>query len=405
MPDIQKIREDFPILDQQVYGRPLVYLDNGATTQKPRAVLETIGRLYDRENSNVHRGGHYLSVVTTEHYEAARETVKDFIHAAHAREIIFTHGTTSSINAVAFSFGEKYVHAGDEILVTEMEHHANIVPWQMLCERKGAHLKVLPVNEQGDLVLEELDRLITEKTRLVAVTQVSNVLGTINPVKEVVEIAHRRGVPVLVDGAQGIQHELTDVQEMDCDFYVFSGHKIYGPTGIGVLYGKEKWLEEMPPYQGGGDMIKKVTFEKTLYEDLPLKFEAGTMNYIGAIGLATALDYLKDTGLEEIIVWEQELLDYATARLTEIPELRIYGTSARKTGIVSFLIGDIHHSDMGTLLDKLGIAVRTGHHCAQPLCDHYGIAGTVRASFAFYNTKEEVDMLYKALLRIVEMLK
>ncbi len=403
--DIQKIRKDFPILDQQVYGKPLVYLDNGATTQKPRAVLETIERLYDRENSNVHRGGHHLSVITTEHYEAARETVRQFIRATHAHEIIFTHGTTSSINAVAFSFGERYIRSGDEILVTEMEHHANIVPWQMLCERKGARLKVIPVNEAGELRLETLDTLITGKTRLLAVTQVSNVLGTVNPVKEIVEIAHRHDVPVLVDGAQGIQHEITDVTDMDCDFYVFSGHKIYGPTGIGVLYGKEKWLEEMPPYQGGGDMIKNVTFEKTIYEDLPLKFEAGTMNYIGAIGLATALDYLRGLGLENIMAWEQELLDYATARLKEVPELKIYGNSSHKTAILSFLIGDLHHADVGTLLDKLGVAVRTGHHCAQPLCDHYGIAGTVRASFTFYNTKEEADWLLNSLLRIIEMLK
>ena len=404
MLNIQQIRDDFPILDQQVNGRPLVYLDNGATTQKPRAVLETIERLYTRDNANVHRGGHHLSLVTTEQYEAARETVRKFINAEETREIIFTHGTTSSINMVAFSFGEKYVRAGDEILVTEMEHHANIVPWQMLCERKGAKLKVVPVDERGVLLLEELETLITEKTKLLAVTQVSNVLGTINPVKEIVATAHARGVPVLVDGAQGVQHGGTDVQDIDCDFYVFSGHKIYGPTGIGVLYGKEKWLEEMPPWQGGGDMIKKVTFEKTTYQDLPLKFEAGTMNYIGAIGMAAAIAYLVKVGMTEIVAWEEELRRYATERLMQIPGMKIFGTAPRKTAIISFLIDGIHPSDTGMILDKLGIAVRTGHHCAQPLMDRYGIPGTVRASFTFYNTKEEADRLYEGLLKVVEML-
>jgi len=404
MLNVYKIREDFPILDQQVYGKPLVYLDNGATTQKPLVVLETIDKLYNRENGNVHRGVHHLSTITTENYEAARDTVRKYIHAAHTHEVIFTHGTTSSINAVAFSFGEKYVHAGDEIIVSGMEHHANIVPWQMLCERKEARLKVLPVDETGDLMLDKLEDLISDKTRLLAVTQVSNVLGTINPVKEIVEIAHAHDVPVLVDGAQGIQHEKTDVRDIDCDFYVFSGHKIYGPTGVGVLYGKEKWLNEMPPYQGGGDMIKKVTFEKTLYEDLPLKFEAGTMNYIGAIGLARALEYLQKTGLDQIIAWEKTLLDYATEKLKKIPGLHIYGNSKQKASIISFLIGDIHHYDTGMILDKLGIAVRTGHHCAEPLVESYGITGTVRASFAFYNTKEEVDVLYNGLMKVVEML-
>ncbi|HHJ10410.1 MAG TPA: cysteine desulfurase [Bacteroidetes bacterium] len=402
--NVNKIREDFPILDQQVYGKPLVYLDNGATTQKPRVVLETIDRLYNRENGNVHRGVHHLSTLTTENYESARDTVRKYIHAAHTHEIIFTHGTTSSINAVAFSFGEKYVHAGDEIIVSGMEHHANIVPWQMLCERKEARLKVLPVDETGDLMLDKLEDLISDKTRLLAVTQVSNVLGTINPVKEIVEIAHAHDVPVLVDGAQGIQHGKTDVQDMDCDFYVFSGHKIYGPTGVGVLYGKEKWLNEMPPYQGGGDMIKKVRFEKTIYEDLPLKFEAGTMNYIGAIGLGKAIEYLQKTGLDDAVAWEKELLDYATARLKEIPGLQIYGNSAHKISVISFLIGDIHHYDTGMILDKLGIAVRTGHHCAEPLVESYGITGTVRASFAFYNTKEEIDVLHNGLMKVVEML-
>jgi cysteine desulfurase/selenocysteine lyase len=404
MLNIQQIRDDFPILDQQVNGRPLVYLDNGATTQKPRVVLETIERLYTRDNANVHRGGHHLSLLTTEQYEAARETVRKFIHAKEAHEVIFTHGTTSAINMVAFSFGEKYVGAGDEILVTEMEHHANIVPWQMLCERKGAKLRVVPVDERGVLVIEKLESLITERTRLLAVTQVSNVLGTINPVKEIIRIAHARGVPVLVDGAQGVQHGLADMQALNCDFYVFSGHKIYGPTGIGVLYGKEKWLEEMPPWQGGGDMIKKVTFEKTTYQELPLKFEAGTVNYIGAIGLAAAIRYLETLGIQEIADREEQLRHYATDRLAEIPGMRIFGTAPKKTAILSFLIGEIHPYDTGMILDKLGIAVRTGHHCAEPLMDRYGIPGTVRASFAFYNTEEEVDRLYKGLLQVKEMM-
>ncbi len=404
MLNIRQIRDDFPILDQQVNGRPLVYLDNGATTQKPRIVLETIESVYNHRNGNVHRGGHYLSLMTTGQYEAARETVRKFINAKETHEIVFTHGTTSSINAVAFSFGEKYVGAGDEIIVTEMEHHANIVPWQMLCERKGARLKVLPVDERGELITEKLEELITAKTKLLALTQVSNVLGTVNPVKEIIEKAHACNVPVLVDGAQGVQHGLTDVQALDCDFYVFSGHKIYGPTGIGVLYGKEKWLEEMPPWQGGGDMIKKVTFEKTTYQDLPLKFEAGTMNYIGAIGMAAAINYLKNLGMQEIVSREEELLHHATERLSQIPGMKIYGTAPRKTAILSFLIDEIHPSDTGMILDKLGIAVRTGHHCAEPLMDRYGIPGTVRASFAFYNTKEEADRLYQGLLKVKEML-
>ncbi len=404
MLDVRKIRNDFPILEEKVYGKPLVYLDNGATTQKPSVVLEAIKRLYNHENGNVHRGVHHLSTVTTENYEAARETVKDFIHAKHSHEIIFTQGTTSSINAVAFSFGEKYVHAGDEIIVSEMEHHANIVPWQMLCERKGARLKVLPVDDKGDLMLDKMESLISEKTKLVAVTHVSNVLGTINPLKEIVVIAHTHNIPVLVDGAQGIQHEKVDVQVLDCDFYVFSGHKIYGPTGIGVLYGKEKWLNEMPPYQGGGDMIKKVTFEKTTYMELPLKFEAGTMNYIGAIGLGKALEYIQKIGMNDIISYENELLDYATEKLSSIQGLKIYGTSEHKTGIISFLIGDIHAYDTGMILDKLGIAVRTGHHCAEPITEKFGITGTVRASFTFYNTKEEIDVLYNGLLKVIEML-
>jgi cysteine desulfurase/selenocysteine lyase len=404
MLNIRQIRDDFPVLDQQVNGYPLVYLDNGATTQKPRVVLETIERLYTRDNGNVHRGGHHLSLVTTEQYEAARETVRRYINAKEAREIIFTHGTTSSINTVAYAFGEKFVRAGDEILVTEMEHHANIVPWQMLCERKGAMLKVVPVDERGVLALEKMEELITEKTRLLAVTQVSNVLGTINPVKEIIRIAHAKGVPVLVDGAQGVQHGRTDVQDLDCDFYAFSGHKIYGPTGIGVLYGKEKWLEEMPPWQGGGDMIKKVTFEKTTYQDLPLKFEAGTMNYIGAIGLAGAIAYLTDLGMEAVVDRETHLLRYATERLSQIPGMKIYGTAPQKTAIISFLLENIHPYDTGMILDKLGIAVRTGHHCAEPLMDRYGIPGTVRASFAFYNTEEEADRLYKGILKVKEML-
>ncbi len=404
MVSLDHIRDDFPILSREVYGRPLVYLDNGATTQKPKVVIDTLTRLYAGENSNIHRGVHHLSERMTTLYEEARATVRRFIGAAHDHEIVFTAGTTAAINAVAFSFGERYVKEGDEILVTTMEHHANIVPWQMLCQRKGARLKVLPLDERGDLRLDLLGEMLTSRTRLLAVTHVSNVLGTVNPLKEIIGRAHAAGVPVLVDGAQGVQHGILNVQELDCDFYVFSGHKIYGPTGIGVLYGKERWLEELPPYQGGGDMIRRVTFEKTTYQDPPLKFEAGTMHYVGAVALAAALDYLNGLGMERIVTWEKELTDYALQRLEEISGMRIFGRARERTSVISFLVGEIHPYDMGMLLDKMGIAVRTGHHCAEPLIDSLGIPGTVRASFAFYNTREEADRLAEAVGKAAKML-
>lgn len=401
--DAHKVRKDFPILHQEVYGKPFVYLDNGATTQKPKAVLDTVARLYQQENSNIHRGIHHLSTLTTENYEAARKIVADFIRADSEKEVVFTHGTTDSINLVAFSFGEKFIREGDEIILTEMEHHANIVPWQMLCARKNAHIKVWKMNDDGVLDLKALETLITEKTKLIGVTQVSNALGTVNPVNDIVRLAHKYDIPVLVDGAQGIQHVPVNVRETDCDFYVFSGHKIYGPTGIGVMYAKEKWLEEMPPYQGGGDMILSVTFDKTEYLEPPFKFEAGTTNYIGAIGMGTAIQYLESLGLDQVYDYEDRLLAYATEKVKTIPGLRIYGNAPRKVSILSFLIDDIHASDTGMILDKLGIAVRTGHHCAQPALDHFGIHGTVRTSFSFYNTFEEVDRLVEGLHRVKEM--
>ncbi len=402
--DITKIRNDFPILSQQVYGKPLVYFDNGATTQKPRVVIDKINEMHASTNSSIHRGIHFLSEQATEAYENARESIRGFINAAHTHEIIFTSGATGSINAVAFSFGERYVKEGDEIIITGMEHHANIVPWQMLCERKGARLKVLPFSENGELEEEKLLPLLSGKTKLLAVTQVSNTLGTINDVKSLIRIAHEKDVPVLIDGAQAIQHLNVDVQDLDCDFYVFSGHKIYGPTGIGVLYGKEKWLNELPPYQGGGDMVDTVTLEKTTYNELPLKFEAGTTNYIGAIGLGKAIDYLKETGIQEIHEWEQKLFEYANQQLSTIEDIRIFGTAKNKIAIFSFLIGNIHPYDAGMLLDKMGIAVRTGTHCTQPIMQQFGITGTIRASLTFYNNMEEIDRLTEALRKVKEML-
>ena len=402
--DVEEIRKDFPVLQQKVYGNPLIYLDNGATSQKPRVVIEKICSFYSLSNSSIHRGIHFLSEQATAEYESARNRVKEFINAEHDHEIIFTAGTTASINSVAFSFGEKYIKAGDEIILTEMEHHANIVPWQMLCDRKGCKLKIVPIDDNGDLLLEDFEKMFTPKTRILAITHVSNALGTINPVRKMIKTAHANNVPVLVDGAQSIQHGVVDVSDLDCDFFVFSGHKIYGPTGIGVLYGKEKWLEEMPPYQGGGDMIKNVTFEKTTYNDLPFKFEAGTTNYVGAVGLVAALDYLTETGREEIEEYESELTGYAHGKLSQVEGLKFFGTSANKIGIISFLIDGIHQYDAGMIIDKLGIAVRTGTHCAQPVMDHFGIDGTLRASLAFYNTKEEIDRLYDALLKVKQML-
>jgi cysteine desulfurase/selenocysteine lyase len=402
--DIQQIRSDFPILQQQVYNKPLVYLDNGATTQKPRVVIDTIRDLQEKQNSSIHRGIHYLSEQMTSRYEAARETVRAFLNARSTNEIVFTSGATGSINAVAFSFGEKHVSAGDEVLISEMEHHSNIVPWQMLCERKGAHLKVIPFNDQGELELEKLDGLLTDKTRIVALTHASNSLGTINPVREVIRRAHERGIPVMLDGAQMVQHGEVDVRELDCDFYVFSSHKIFGPTGSGVLYGKESLLEELPPYQGGGDMVDQVRFDGTTYNMLPFKFEAGTTHYTGAIGLATALEYLQGIGFEAIAQYEKELIDNSLEKLRGIPELTLYGESNDRISVFSFLLDQIHSYDAGMILDKMGIAVRTGTHCTQPVMDHYGIEGTIRASLVFYNTMEEVDILVEGIERAIQML-
>lgn len=403
MYDINKVREDFPILTREVYGKPLVYLDNGATTQKPRQVVEAMVDEYYNVNANVHRGVHFLSQQATDLHEASREVVRAFINAHSTSEIIFTRGTTESINLLAFSLGEAMVKEGDEVVVSVMEHHSNIVPWQMMCERKGALLRVIPMTDEGELQLDALEGLLTEQTRIVCCTQVSNVLGTVNPVKEVVRMAHEKGIPVLVDGAQSVPHVPVDVQDLDCDFFAFSGHKVYGPTGVGVLYGKEAWLEKLPPYQGGGEMIKNVTFEKTTYNELPYKFEAGTPDYVATHALATALDYVSGLGMANIETHEQELTRYALEQLQQIEGMRILGAAKERDAVISFLVGDIHHLDMGTLLDRLGIAVRTGHHCAEPLMRRLGIEGTVRASFALYNTKEEVDALVAGIERIRKM--
>ncbi len=402
--DVNKIRNDFPILTTQVYSKPLVYLDNGATAQKPEAVIQAVGEAYRTFNSNIHRGVHALSDRASEKYETARETVRRFINAGSSDEVIFTSGATGSINTIAFSFGERFVGEGDEIIISALEHHANIVPWQMLCQRKNAVLKVLPVNDEGNLVIDELDNLMSEKTRLIAVTQVSNAFGIVNPINEIVRNAHINGIPVLVDGAQGIQHGHVDVTETDCDFYAFSGHKLYGPTGVGILYGKRKWLEEIPPCQGGGDMVEKVTFEKTTYNQLPFKFEAGTTNFVGAVGLSAAIEYIEALGMDNILEREKELLDYATGKLKSVPGLKIYGTAPNKISIISFLLENIHMYDTGMILDKMGIAVRTGTHCAQPLMTRFGIDGTVRASMCFYNTTGEIDALYEGLLKVIEMM-
>lgn len=401
--DIQSIREDFPILSHQVYNKPLVYLDNAATTQKPRCVVEKIENGYYNVNANIHRGVHFLSQEATEAHEEARRTVQRFLNARSSNEIIFTRGTTESINLVASSFTDECMSAGDEVIVSVMEHHSNIVPWQILAAKKGISLRVIPMNDKGELLLDEYRKLFTEKTRLVAVTQVSNVLGTVNPVKEIIAIAHEQGVPVLVDGAQSTPHMKVDVQDLDAEFFVFSGHKIYGPTGIGVLYGKEEWLDKLPPYQGGGEMIATVSFEKTVFNELPFKFEAGTPDYIGSTALAEALHYVEKIGMDRIAAQEQDLLEYATAQLKQIEGMRIFGEAADKGAVISFLVGNIHHYDMGMLLDRLGIAVRTGHHCAQPLMQVLGIEGTVRASFSFYNTREEVDVLVRGIERVRQM--
>ena len=403
MYNVEEIRADFPILARTVYGKPLVYLDNGATTQKPRCVVDAITDEYYSVNANVHRGVHFLSQQATELHEASRETVRRFINARSTNEIVFTRGTTESINLLVSSFGEAFLGEGDEVIVSTMEHHSNIVPWQLLQMRKGIKLRVIPMNDCGELLLDEYERLFTERTRIVCVTHVSNVLGTVNPVKDMIATAHAHGVPVLVDGAQSIPHMPVDVQALDADFYVFSGHKVYGPTGVGVLYGKEEWLDKLPPYQGGGEMIQHVSFERTTFNELPFKFEAATPDYIGTTGLARALDYVTTLGMDRIAAYEHDLTEYATRRLKEIPGMRIFGEAAEKGSVISFLVGDIHHFDMGTLLDRLGIAVRTGHHCAQPLMQRLGIEGTVRASFALYNTKEEIDALVAGVERVSRM--
>ncbi|MBM6670410.1 cysteine desulfurase [Phocaeicola coprophilus] len=401
--NITKIREDFPILGRTVYGRPLVYLDNAATTQKPRCVVDAITEEYYSVNANVHRGVHFLSQQATELHEAARETVRRFINARSTNEIVFTRGTTESINLLASSFGEACMTEGDEIIVSTMEHHSNIVPWQLLRERRGIVIRVIPMSDDGRLLPDEYERLFNERTRLVCVAHVSNVLGTVNPVRQMIATAHAHGVPVLVDGAQSVPHMAVDVQALDADFYAFSGHKVYGPTGVGVLYGKEKWLDRLPPYQGGGEMIQHVSFERTTFNELPYKFEAGTPDYIGTHALATALDYVSALGMKDIEAYEHELTRYATERLQAIEGMRIFGTTPDKGSVISFLVGDIHHFDLGTLLDRLGIAVRTGHHCAQPLMERLGIEGTVRASFSFYNTREEVDALVAGIERVRKM--
>ncbi|MDR1985186.1 MAG: cysteine desulfurase [Prevotellaceae bacterium] len=403
--DAINVRKDFPILSATVHGKPLIYLDNAATTQKPECVIQTIDELYRTSNANIHRGVHFLSEQCTQKYETARETVRKFINAEKTSEIVFTAGTTSSINLVAASFGERFVASGDEIIISEMEHHSNIVSWQLLCERKGARLKVIPFDDNGILLINLLDSLITERTKIIAVTHASNVLGTINPVKEIIAKAHSHNIPVLIDGAQAAPHGNVDVRDLDCDFYAFSGHKIYAPTGIGVLYGKEKLLEQMPPYQGGGDMISTVTFDKTTYAQLPLKFEAGTQNFIDAIALGSAIDYINKTGRQNIVEYEQKLLGYATQKLSEIDGLKIYGKADQKVAIVSFLLNDIHHLDTGMILDKTGIAVRTGTLCTEPLLSHFNIRGLVRASFSFYNTFDEIDILCENLKKISLMFK
>ncbi len=401
--DLEKIRKDFPILERQVHGRPLVYLDNAATTQKPRCVVEAMVSEYYESNANVHRGVHFLSQQATEMHEGARERVRSFINAHSIEEVVFTRGTTEGLNLVAFSYGEAFLNPGDEVILTVMEHHSNIVPWQMLRERKGINIKVVPMDDKGNLLLDEYEQLFTPKTRLVCVAHVSNVLGTVNPVKRMAEIAHAHGAHILVDGAQSVPHFKVDVQQLDCDFLVFSGHKVYGPTGIGVLYGRKELLEQMPPYQGGGEMIARVTFEKTTYERLPYKFEAGTPDYVGSHALAVALDYVEGIGFENIVAHEQMLTRYAMERMSEIKGMKFYGETAEKDAVVAFNIGDIHPLDLGTLLDHLGIAIRTGHHCAQPLMTRCGVEGMARASFALYNTKEEIDALVAGIERVSKM--
>ena len=401
--DVDKIRADFPVLNQMINGKPLVYLDNAATSQKPQSVIDTLVNYYSTENANVHRGVHALSQRATDDYEEARDKVKRFINAEKDEEIIFVRGTTEAINLISQTYGRSCMSEGDEIIISSMEHHSNIVPWQILCQEKGAILRVIPVNDLGELLLDEYERLFTDKTKLVSIVHQSNALGTINPAKEIVDIAHGHGVPVLLDGAQAIAHLEVDVRELGCDFYAFSGHKLYGPTGIGVLYGKESLLEEMPPYQAGGEMIKSVTFDETLYNVLPNKFEAGTPNIAGAIGLGAAIDYVETLGIGQIAAYESELLQYGTGRLSSIEGLKIIGTADKKGSVISFVMEGVHPHDIGTILDAEGIAIRTGHHCAQPLMDRFGVPATARASFAFYNTKEEIDVLVKGIDRVIEV--
>jgi cysteine desulfurase/selenocysteine lyase len=401
--DVQRIRADFPILQKKIRGKPLVYLDNAATSQKPRAVIDAIVRYYEESNSNVHRGVHYLSERATEEFEGARRTAQRFLNAASPHEIIFVRGTTEGINLVAHSYGRSHIGAGDEVLITGMEHHSNIVPWQMLCQEKGATLRAAPINDDGELIFEEFAKLLGPKTKLVGITHISNALGTVNPVRKIIELAHSRNVPVLVDGAQAVPHKSVDVQALDCDFYAFSGHKVFGPTGIGVLYGKSALLEAMPPYQGGGDMIRSVTFEKTVYNHLPYKFEAGTPDIAGAIGLAAALDYVTGIGLDKIAAYEHDLLEYATRAVSAIPGVRLIGTAREKAGVLSFLVGDVHPHDVGTILDQQGIAIRTGHHCSQPVMERFNIPATARLSLALYNTKEEIDALVRGIEKVREV--
>ncbi|MDR4987525.1 MAG: cysteine desulfurase [Bacteroidales bacterium] len=398
-----QVRKEFPILSRKINQRPLVYLDNAATTQKPACVLQRLQTYYENENSNIHRGAHFLSSQATEAYENARKTIKAYVNAAYAHEIIFTRGTTEAINLVASSFCKKFVKEGDEIVISAMEHHANIVPWQLACQDHKARLKVIPMNDAGELDMEAYEKLLSDKTRLVAVTHVSNALGSINPVRDLIDIAHKKNIAVLIDGAQATPHTAVDVQALDCDFYCFSGHKMYGPMGVGVLYGKEQWLNDMPPYQGGGEMISEVTFEKTSFNDLPFKFEAGTPNVADVLGMETAVRFLSELGLRHIEAHEKDLLQYATARMQEIDNIRLVGTAKNKTGVISFLFNDIHPYDTGTILDKMGIAVRTGHHCAQPVMDFFGIPGTVRVSFGLYNTRNEVDILVEGLKKVRAM--
>lgn len=402
--NIQEIRSDFPVLAEKVYGKPLVYFDNAATTQKPVSVIQAEADVYNHYNSNVHRGVHHLSNVCTQAFEDVRKKVASFIHAASSDEIIFTKGTTDSVNLLAGSLGDTLFSVGDEVILSEMEHHSNIVPWQLLQKRKGIEIKVIPVTDEGELDLDAFEKLFSAKTKLVSVTHISNVLGTINPIEKIIETAHKHGVPVVIDGAQAVHHLPIDVQKLDCDFYVFSGHKMYGPTGVGVLYGKRKWLEIMEPYQGGGEMIDKVSFSGTTFNDIPYKFEAGTPNFAGVIALGAAIDYLEGKGLSNLWEYEHTLFEYAVEKLSAVPNIHFVGKAKARTSVISFLIGKSHPFDVGTLLDKLGFALRTGHHCAQPLMDRFGIPGTVRASFAFYNTKEEIDRLVQALGQIEGML-